>query len=275
VLRSGAVEELIYIFHEDRERGISLFERLRDEHEAILGCHGAQRFLHYGSYKFFDRMEPFLRALMESDKEDDQQRGAELACLAAMASANALGSEENLASAQRLCAEAEGGSAACRRGVTNVYAHNIDGKHVALCARKLSGYVDDEDEMVRGSVAYAVNRARGCQITELRNFVEAFAESDVSHSGGGSLGRYLREYGPDDPDWALEIIALALRSYEESASQRLPSREGDDFVRLVLQLYTDPTACEALRDSAMDVFDQLMERYAYEADRVLGEWDDR
>jgi hypothetical protein len=117
--------------------------------------------------------------------------------------------------------------------------------------------------------------ARGCQNAELRNFIEVFAGSGFAHFGGDNLGRYLREYGSADPDWALGVIALALQAYNESTSQRLPSMEGDNFVRLVLQLYTDPTASEGLRDRAMDVFDQLMKRYAYEADRVLAEWDDR
>lgn len=276
VLRSGAVEELLYIFHEDRARGISLFESLLEGHEAVLGCHGAQRFLHHGSYKFFHRIEPFLRILVEDGQEQNQQRGAELACLAAMASANTLGSEENLALAQRLCAEAEGGPVGCRRGVAHVYSRNIDGVHVALCATKLRGYVDDEDEKVRGFVSRAVHNARGCQNAELRNFIEAFARSRCADTGGRDLGRYLREYGSDDPDWALRVITLALPGYDESTNRTMSLlTEDEDFVRLVLQLYTDPTASEELRGSAMDVFDQLMKRHAYEADRVLAEWDDR
>lgn len=107
------------------------------------------------------------------------------------------------------------------------------------------------------------------------HLIETFAGSGFAHSGGNNLGRYLREYGPDDPDWALEVITLALQAYDESTSQAMLSREGENFVRLVLQLYTDPTAYEELRERAMDVFDHLMKRHAYEADRVLAEWDDR
>jgi len=275
VLRSGAVEELLYIFHEDRERGVSLFERLLAGHEEILDTHGAQRFLYHGSYKFFHRIEPYLRMLVKDGEGEKQQRSAEIACLAGMASANTLGSDENLALAQRLCAEVESGPAECRRGAAKVYAHNIGGGHASLCATKLLGYVGDDDEKVRRFVAGALRNVRGCQNVEVRNFIEAFAGSGFSHSGGNNLGRYLRDYGPDDPDWALEVITLALQGYDESTTQAMSSREGENFVRLVLQLYTDPTASEELRDRAMNVFDQLMKRYAYEADRVLAEWDDR
>jgi hypothetical protein len=46
-------------------------------------------------------------------------------------------------------------------------------------------------------------------------------------------------------------------------------------VRLVLRIYTDPTADAAIKSRAMDAFDRLMERYAYEALRALEEWDRR
>ena len=40
-------------------------------------------------------------------------------------------------------------------------------------------------------------------------------------------------------------------------------------MRLVLRLYTDPTADVVAKGRAMDAFDKLMERYAYEAQRAL------
>ncbi len=52
-------------------------------------------------------------------------------------------------------------------------------------------------------------------------------------------------------------------------------RGGEELVRLVLRLYTDPTADAATKSRAMDAFDKLMERYAYEAQRALDEWDRR
>ena len=40
-------------------------------------------------------------------------------------------------------------------------------------------------------------------------------------------------------------------------------------------MYTDPTADAGTKGRAMDAFDKLMERYAYEAGRALDEWDRR
>ncbi len=55
----------------------------------------------------------------------------------------------------------------------------------------------------------------------------------------------------------------------------LRRRGGEELVRLVLRLYTDPTADAAIKSRAMDAFDRLMERYSYEAQRALEEWDRR
>ncbi len=46
-------------------------------------------------------------------------------------------------------------------------------------------------------------------------------------------------------------------------------------MRLVLRIYTDPTADAAIESRAMDAFDRVMERYAYEAQRALEKWDRR
>jgi hypothetical protein len=90
-LRAGAIEELLYrLLTEDRGRAVELFERLMDGHPALLCDHDATSFMYYGSYKHFLRMEPFIRALMNHEDEKCAQRGAELACVAAISSSTYL-----------------------------------------------------------------------------------------------------------------------------------------------------------------------------------------
>jgi hypothetical protein len=72
--------------------------------------------------------------------------------------------------------------------------------------------------------------------------------------------------------WALSVLEAALDNRHPAGPIR---RGGEQFVRLVLRLYTDPTTDAAIKSRAMDAFDRLMERYAYEARRALEEWDRR
>jgi len=50
---------------------------------------------------------------------------------------------------------------------------------------------------------------------------------------------------------------------------------GTELIRLVLRVHNDPVADDALRARAIDAFDRLMERFADDAQRALGEWDRR
>lgn len=66
-------------------------------------------------------MEAYIRALMHLGDEQCAQRGAELACEAAISSAHALGSEETLITAWSLADEALSGAPTLRRGAAKIY----------------------------------------------------------------------------------------------------------------------------------------------------------
>jgi hypothetical protein len=48
---------------------------------------------------------------------------------------------------------------------------------------------------------------------------------------------------------------------------------GEELIRLVLLVYTDPTVDDSIREWAMDLFDRLMEKFLRPAQKVLQEWD--
>lgn len=272
-LRSGAIEELLYLLHEDRERAIALFEAAMDGHSNPLLCSfPVPDFLHYGAYKQFSRTKPFIEAMMDGQDEECRQRGAELGCVAAISPAEALGAEDALFAARELARRAARGPAALRRGAARVYAHNLDGKRSEDHARELIAFLDDPDDKVRDFAADAFRHIEGTNSRGLRTFVEAFAPSRALRSGSDEFSEYLLERGPEDPRWALSVLEAVLNNAHDEETY---SSAGGKFVSLALRLYTDPTADGQLRARAMDVFDGLMERHTYEAQAALAEWDRR
>lgn len=272
-LRSGAIEELLYLLHEDRERAITLFLTTMDGHSELLLCSfPVPDFLHYGAYKHFSRMQPFIEIMLDGHDEECQQRGAVLACVAAISSATVLGSEAALEAARELARRATNGSAALRRGAARVYAHNLDVERSACCARELSAFLDDDDDRVRDFAAEAFRHIDGATTPVVRRFVEAFAASRALRSGSDEFSEYLLEHGPEDPEWALSMLQAVL---DNSHDEEPYSSAGGKLVRLALRLYTDPTADQQLRTRAMGVFDGLMERHTYEAQTALAQWDRR
>jgi hypothetical protein len=158
-----------------------------------------------------------------------------------------------------------------RRGAARVYAHNLNGERSAYCARELSQFLKDEDDKVRDNAAQAFYHTRGTHSPGLREFVEAFAASRALRAGEQEFSEYLWKYGLEDPAWTLLVLQIVLENEYEQESHH--SLAGGKLVRLALRLYTDPTADHARRAHAMDIFDGLMERYTYEAQSVLDEWD--
>jgi hypothetical protein len=243
-----------------------------DCHPELLCNRDTLEFLRFGSFRRFSRMRSFVWAAMQSENEDCAQAGARLACIAAISSPTALGSDADLSRARSLAELAINGRAPLRRGAAQVYAYNIDSAEAAFCARRLTRLVDDEDGEVRRLVADAFSRLRSVHEPEVCRFAESFAGSRALADGEDDFAEFLWDNGPDEPAWALGIVEATLQNQHRSAGS--PRRSGGKhFVRLVLRVYNHPIADAALRGRALNAFDRLTEEYAYEAQNVLDEWD--
>lgn len=270
-LRAGAIEELLYVLHIDRERAITMFERLMDGHPNLLQSQFTHRFLNHGIYKYYSRVRPFICSLMDEDAERGQQTGAELACIA-MISPKAMSSVEEQIQAKELARQALSGPPAWRRGAAQVYARNFAGKSSPVAVQELSKLLNDEDAEVQRLVSRLFNSLRGEHIFKMRPFIEAYAASRSLNSSRDELAKYLFENGLLDIDWTLAIIAIILNN-QHGAEKSPRSLGSEELIRITLRIYTDPTSGVLARTQAMDLFDRLMERSAFEAHKVLREWD--
>ncbi len=271
-LRAGAIQELLYVLHEDRGRAIGLFEKLMDGHPSLLRAHPTQDFLYHCIYKHYTRIQPFIKALMEGGDDSGEQRGAELACIAAI-SPRALSSDEEHMEAQALAHAACAGRPTWRRGAAHVYAVNVADGPSRMCAERLLVLVNDDDEAVQRFVSGAFSSLRGEHLTEIRDFIDGYAASRSLHKGIDAFGQYLWEYGWIDPAGALSLTQTVLDTLHSTST--MPFFSGDHFVRLVLRVYADPTTDDDTHHRAMDIFDRALEYNAFAAPLVLGEWDQR
>lgn len=271
-LRAGAVEELLYMLHEDRERAVTTFERLMDGHPALLRSHFTQEFLRYGLYRHYERMRPYIVDLMNDDHESLQQRGAELVCIAAI-SPMPPDSGEGRGDAKALAESTITGRVAWRRGAAHVFASNVTTEVSATCVDALRRLMDDDDKEVRQFVNGVFHRLRDEHFVQLRDLIEAFAASRPLSEETHWFTEFLWEHGVIDPSLSLSVVERLLanegREVEEPAFK---ITGGEELVRLVLRIYTDPSAA-ALRGRAMDIFNRLMDVYTGQAQMVLGEWD--
>lgn len=272
-LRAGAVEKLIPLLWDDRERALTTFERLMEGHQALLRSHYTDEFLYHGFLKNYKRMEPFIIGMMNEGGESVQQRGAELACIASI-SPLALESPEAQADARALALRTHAGHAPWRRGAARVYSGNIAGTCSDQCARELAQFLDDDDEQVRGFASDPFRSLEEEHIFSLRGYIGAYAASRSLGSGLQEFSEYLWKHGPIDPPWALSIIELILGNPHVESSE-FHFDGGEELIRLVLRVYSDPLGGAALREHAMNVFDQLLIRSPGPGQMVLQEFDRR
>ena len=153
-----------------------------------------------------------------------------------------------------------------------MYTRNLLSESGSKCLQPVLALLHDDDTTVRDSISYLFGRLRADHIITMRNFIEAYAASPAIYNGTHLFLAYLSEQGLLDPNWALSVIETVVQNQHQPEEARW-SRSGAELTRLVLRIYTDPTADRALRLRAMDVFDRLLERFAGEAQLVLGEWD--
>lgn len=272
-LRAGAMEWLLYMLHGDRDGAIALFERLMEGRPTLRRSHNTREFLYYGMYQRFGRMKPYIRALMEEADEKAQQNGAELACVAALSGAM-MGTPEEQAAARELARAAATGRVAWRRSAARIYAHNLASDTSDACEQALRALLDDDDTRVRRSIGDVFTVLREDHAVTLHAFIAAYVASRSLVEGRRRVAEYLLEHGMLDPSGSLAIVETILNNAPPPDDTE-PFAGGEELIRLVLRVYTDPTADDALGTRAMDLFDRLTELHGAIARTVLDEWDRR
>ncbi len=272
-LKAGVIEELLYMFHEDSERCVSLFENLINRSPVLLFTYYALEFIHWATPAYFDRMWRFIEAAMNSEHESVQEHAAILACLAPLYKSVSEDSEASM-HAGKLAEKAKTSeNAACRRGAINVYGSNLkDITTRQVCLNGLMAMLGDSDKEVKRKMSRVFYNADESQLTDLQPFIELYIASKFPDDVERELAGFLWKYGHLEPEWSLAIIETILNN-RNTANQS--SRDGEFYVRLVLQIYKMSFISTETRHKALDTFDKLMRHFTYDASRILSEWDSR
>ncbi len=219
-------------------------------------------------------MQPFVRAMLESDDDACRQRGAELACIAAISPTMAEGPEA-IAAAQQLAREVIDGPKPWRLGVARIYAANVGdapaGAHMEVIVAGLYRLMADANRDVRRQIGGMFGSLRDDHVMSLRALIDRFASSPALHDDAGKFVEFLWQHGLVDPDWALATVETMLQN-EPTSDDTARFDDGEELIRLVLRIYVDPTSTH-LRERVMDAFDALMARFTSDALRALDDWD--
>ena len=273
-IRLGAIEELSYVLHYDRDRAWFLFEKLMAGKDVLLDTSQVREFIHWGMYKNFLRAKPFIEKMIENLKPETQEMGAELACIAAISDV-AIESDAALQFAQELAGKTLGGSPFLRRGAATVYVFNAThGSEPAIrlrCAEKLINLISEDDEEICRKIDNIFFHLQDGLFFELKNLVDELALSK-KHPMSYALADFLWNHGMLDPAWTLDIIKKMIG---KSTQPQEWAAGAEEMMRFVLRVYTSQVSENTLREEAINIFDLLMKKYAGTANKILSEWDRR
>lgn len=272
VMRVGASRYLRYMLQYDEARAVSLFERLVAEDDTIWEAGDVHAFLGYSIRTNFSRLRSYVTKMMHDERETVQENGARLACFAAL-SVEGTNSLEALTQARELMEAAVTGKTSWRRGAVHILVENLPySGPQTTCQYQLQRLLDDEDNNVRDTIDNLFHSLTAQHFRSLRAFIEAYASSK-SHLLGHFFAEFMLMYGLQDPEWSLLIVEMMLgKEPPPDMWRKLLGIE--EATRFVLQVYMKSTD-ESLKSRAMDVFDQLTDRYEGYTNKVLKEFDDR
>ena len=261
MLRVGAIEQLLYRLHEDRDRAVALFNRIMKGHPKLLQSHFAQEFLYYGSLSHVAEMLPYMRQLLTFDHEQSQQRGAELVCLAAF-SPTIPRDDTTHVTLEALATDLLTGRVTWRRGAARVYARN-------QMLEQLLPFFHDEDSSVRTASSAFLSELRYEHADQVTTSVRAFAGSLSLYTAMHAFTEYLWKYSIGDTEWTLVVLEDIVQNPHS------PGRhfyDGSELVKLTLRIYTE-SIDETIRARVMNLFDALTQRFPNAAGTILDEWD--
>ena len=262
---------MLYGVYNEEEKCVALFEHLISRNPILLFTHYALEFIRYTTPKHFAKWREYIEFAMESPYESVQEHAATLACLAPLYK-QISEDEEVYKRAVELADKARTSEKAVwRRGAVKVCASNLGSRETRkFCLDGLMTMLGDSDEQVKRTMSRVFYNAEESQFYDLQNFVELYAESKFSDDTERDLAEFLWKYGILEPEWSLSIIKTILKNKKNDNQF---SRDGEFYVRLVLQIYKVPFVSRETRRQALDLFDDLMRHFTYDASRVLNEWD--
>jgi hypothetical protein len=272
-LHIGAINELTYMISHDRNRAIDSFEKLLQGYEILLENTYTGEFVYWALYKNYLRLRPYIVAMMHHKKNEVQEQGAQLACIGGISNAS-MESDEAFQVAQDLAEQTTATDASLfwKRGAAVIYLHNISGNPKDVCIRKLTDLLDEEDEQIHNTIGRIFYSLQEEHFLNIRDFIETYAKK--SRSADHKFAEFLLEFGLLDPAWVLSVIYMHINNtLLDKSHHRYVGYE--DIIRLVLRIYTDPTASDATQKTSMDLFDILMEKSPSFSHKVLSEWDQR
>lgn len=253
-VRSCVARALLTTLIHDRDLAVGLFVSLCDTDDALLGTDFVERFLHYATATHFEKLEPILKRMLDSEDRDAVAVGARQACVAAL----------EIDEAKPL-AEACLNRDETRRAAAEVFAANLrTARYRSVCEKGLRSLFDDGEE-VRREAARCFFRFRDRELGDYRGLIQAFVDSRAFDTEHDELLEALQRTTAHLPEESCLACERFLDVVGEDAANIQLRSAGDASTALqVLVRAYNQSRDPALQARCLDLFDRMAELGVYQ-----------
>jgi len=266
-VRACAAETLSTLTRHDTELATSLFLRLVDAEDALLGAPTIERFLVYRGVEDWERLRVVIERMVEAEEDSVAQTGARRAAICALRVDEAL----------PLAELAAAGTVAQRKGVAQIAAANLAIKDSReLCERWLVPLFSDSESEVRAEAGRWTDQIEADDLEHLVEIAISYMNSPAYLDDPSMLLYRLEETTAAIPELMLYAAQrFAKGSGREAADiRRSAAADAPHASNLAMRAYSSTDDPE-LRSGALDVIDQLLASGVRDMQSHIDAYEDR
>jgi hypothetical protein len=266
-VRACAAETLSTLTRHDPELATSLFLRLVDAEDALLGVPTVERFLGYRGVEDWEQLRGVIERMIKAEEDSVGQAGARRAAICAL----------RLDEALPLAELAAAGTAAQRKGVAQIAAANLaveDSRE--LCERWLVPLFSDSESEVRTEAGRWTDQIEADDLEHLVEIATSYMDSPAYLDDPSMLLYRLEETTAAVPElmlYAAQRFAKA-NGREAADIRRSAAADAPHASNLAMRAYSSTDSPE-LRSRALDVIDQLLASGVRDIQSYIDSYEDR
>jgi len=249
----------------DRDLAVSLFQRLCDTEDALLGTQTVEYFLFYALQTHFEVLASIVERMIMCELPEVVKIGTRQACVASL----------NIEEARWLAELCLSGTETHRIAAAEIFVTNFRIAHFRkFCEDTLIRLFQDASEQVRSQAARCFLHFEGDELGDYISLVEAFVDSRAFYNDDYNLIHALEKTTAKLPNEVTYRVCdrflEGLRSDDADVRER-GSIKADEVSQLLLQLYSQKDPNLKLR--CLDLIDFMTQMEVYKLAEVLTQYD--
>lgn len=264
-VRSCVAEALMAVLNYNRDLAVSLFLKLCETEDVLLGTQSVEHFLYYALPTHLQELTPILDRILNSDLPEVVRVGARQACLSSI----------DLGEATSFAEQCLTGSETHRLAAAEIFVANLRlAQYREPCEKRLIRLFNDSDEKVRDEAAKCFFKFEGDELGDYTDLVQAFVDSPAFTANCHDLIYALEKTTAKLPAITCLVCERFVDSFGSSTADIRTSSAADaDIIsELLIRVYSQ-SKNQALQSRCLDVVDGMAQLGTYGLDKALQQFE--